>query len=102
MDDEPRGGWGLRRVCEAIILVMACLAPGAFGSVEAWAELVLELGIAGVTILGFIADGRSDRTRRLLCVPSLALAGLVLLATVQATPLPAGILRRIDPTTAAL
>jgi O-antigen ligase len=102
MDDEPRGVWRLRRASEALILAMACLAPWAFGSVEAWAEFVLELGIAGVTILGAIADGRSDRSRRLLCVPSLALAGLVLLAVVQAIPLPAGILRRIDPTTAAL
>lgn len=102
MDDEPREVRRLRRVSEAIILAMACLAPWAFGSVEAWAELGLELGIAAVTILGTIVGGRSDRTGRLLCVPSLALAGLVLLAVVQATPLPGGLLRRVAPTEAAL
>lgn len=87
---------------EVLLLAMACFAPWAFGAVDAWAEFVLELGIALVTIQAAITGLRSDPTRRLLCLPSLALAGLVLLAAVQAAPLPAGLLGRIDHTTAAL
>ena len=44
----------------------------------------------------------SNAMRRLNCLPSLALGGLAVLAIAQATPLPAGFLRRLDPVTAAL
>jgi len=91
-----------RRCSEAIILTLACLAPWAFGSVEAWAELVLDLGVVLVAVLGVI-DGRGrDRTPSgLFGLPGLALAGLALLALAQATPLPKGVLRLVDPAAAA-
>lgn len=102
MQEGCETGRRLGGASEAILLAMACFAPWAFGAVDAWAEFVLELGVALVTILAAITGLRSDPTRRLLCLPSLALAGLVLLAVVQAVPLPAGLLGRIDPTAAAL
>src|SRR5215203_5185225 len=63
MHDEP--GWALwpRRVGEAVLLAMACLAPWAYGSVDAWAEFALEVGIAIVTILGLVVGLGTGRTR---------------------------------------
>ena len=53
------------------------------------------------TVAMFTRPG-SNAMRRLTCLPSLALGGLAVLAIAQATPLPAGFLRRLDPVTAAL
>ena len=87
---------------EIIVLGMACLAPWAFGSVDAWAEFALALGIALLGTLAMFARPGSNAMRRLTCLPSLALGGLAALAIAQATPLPAGFLRRLDSVTAAL
>ncbi|MGA2702736.1 MAG: O-antigen ligase family protein [Isosphaeraceae bacterium] len=87
---------------EIIVLGMACLAPWAFGSVDAWAEFALALGIALLGTLAMFTRPGSNAMRRLTCLPSLALGGLAVLAVAQATPLPAGFLRRLDPVTAAL
>lgn len=89
------------RCSEAILLTLACLAPWAFGSVEAWAELLLDFGVVLVAILGLIA-GRGRPARGLFGLPSLALAGLILLALAQATPLPEGLFRQLAPTTSEL
>src|SRR5258708_5112507 len=71
---SPRG----ERVSEGIILATVCLAPWAFGSVDAWAELALEASIALLTILrAFVGRGVS-RGRLPICIPSLALGGLAL------------------------
>ena len=87
---------------EIIVLGMACLAPWAFGSVDAWAEFALALGIAILGTVAMFTRPGSNAMRRLTCLPSLALGGLAALAIAQATPLPAGFLRRLDPVTAAL
>jgi hypothetical protein len=87
---------------EIIVLGMACLAPWAFGSVDAWAEFALALGIALLGTLVMFTRPGINPMRRLNCLPSLALGGLAVLAIAQATPLPAGFLRRLDPVTAAL
>src|SRR5690242_7815410 len=87
-----RGFLRLSAVCEAILIVLACLSPWALGSVNEWAELGLMLGIAVVTILSAIIGWSSDRSRDLLCLPSLALAGLVFYALAQTVPLPEGVL----------
>src|SRR5208337_1097112 len=87
---------------EIIVLGMACLAPWAFGSVDAWAEFALALGIALLGTLAMFTRPGSNAMRRLTCLPSLALGGLAVLAIAQAMPLPAGFLRRLDPVTAAL
>ena len=53
-------------------------------------------------LLGAVSGSGSDRVRFLTCAPGLALAGLALLALAQAAPLPAGALRRVAPSAAAL
>ena len=91
-----------RRGSEAMILALACLAPWAFGAVEAWAQLALDLGILLAAALGLVAGRGLDRQLNgLFSLPSLALLGLALLALVQAAPLPRGVLDLLDPTTAA-
>ena len=87
---------------EIIVLGMACLAPWAFGSVDAWAEFALALGIALLGTLAIFSRPGINPIRRLNCWPSLVLGGLAVLAVVQATALPAGFLGRLDPVTAAL
>jgi hypothetical protein len=89
-------------VAEAIVVGMACLVPWAFGSVPAWAQLALRAGTAVVVLLVAIADGTALRARRLTCLPSLALAGLIVLALFQAAPLPEGLLRVLSPGSASL
>ena len=92
-----------RRCSEAIILALSCLAPWAFGSVEAWAELALDLGIVLVAALGVIANRGSDRERNArFDMPGLTLAGLSLLALAQAVPLPESLLARVDPAAATM
>ena len=75
-------------MAEVLCLALVCLAPWAFGAVEAWAELALEIGIAVLAVLAIVAGWRAGRTPHLLCLPSIALLGLIGLALVQATPLP--------------
>src|SRR5438309_877548 len=77
---------------------MACLAPWAFGSIDAWAELGLYLGVAALGVLGALAE--KGPGRRLLCAPGLALAGLALLGGAQAATLPRGVMRWVDPVAA--
>src|SRR5262249_33095812 len=100
MRDRPRIEH-LRRACEGSILVRAGLAAGAIGAVDAWAQLVLDVGLVLLAILGTLTGTRSDWRRRLFCVPSLALGGLALLALVQAVPLPSGVLKVIAPATSS-
>ena len=87
---------------EIIVLGMACLAPWAFGSVDAWAEFALALGIALLGTLTIFSRPGINPMRRLNCWPSLVLGGLAVLAVAQATALPAGFLGWLDPVTAAL
>jgi hypothetical protein len=90
------------RLSELTLLLLVCLAPWAYGAVEAWAELGLYAGIALVTILGFGRSSGSSARGRLVCLPSLALGGLVLLALLQATPIHREFFSWIAPSTAAL
>src|SRR5215218_6387618 len=91
-----------QRASEGVMLAMACLAPWAFGAVEAWAELGIDIGVALIALLGFVAGRGATRADSRLDVPGLALAGLGLLALAQAAPLPEGLLRRVSPATASL
>jgi len=90
------------RLSELTLLLLVCLAPWAFGSVEAWAELGLYAGIALVTILNFGSPSGSSGRGRLVRLPSLALGGLVLLALFQATPIWRGVFSWVAPSSAAL
>ncbi len=91
-----------RQASEAIVLASASLAPWAFGAVDAWAQFGLDLGIVLLAVLGVLIGWGSNRRRGLPCIPSLALAGLVLLALAQAVPLPGSLLRWAAPGTYAL
>jgi len=82
---------------EGVLLAIVCLAPWAFGSVDAWARFGLDLGIALLAILGVILGWQTSRLRAIFCAPSLAILALVLLAVVQAAPLSASALKALDP-----
>jgi O-antigen ligase/tetratricopeptide (TPR) repeat protein len=90
---SPRGKWA----SEGIVLGVACLAPWAFGSVDAWAELALEASIAVLTILRAFVGRDASRGRRPICIPSLAIGGLALLGVAQTIPLPTAVLKAIAP-----
>jgi O-antigen ligase/tetratricopeptide (TPR) repeat protein len=91
----------LRHACELLILAMAVFSPWAIGAVDAWAQLILDSSLIVLVILGLATAPRRDWARRLLCMPSLALGGLGLLALVQALPLPSAVERTIAPATYA-
>jgi O-antigen ligase len=90
----------LERWADVLSLVLVTLAPWAFGAVEAWAELALELGIAVLAALAVVAGWRAGRRPQIFALPSLALLGLIGLALAQAAPLREDWLRRLAPATA--
>jgi O-antigen ligase len=89
------------RISELILLLLVCLAPWAFGSVEAWAELGLYAGIGLLTILGFSPRAGARSAGLLARLPSIALGGLVVLAVFQSMPLGREALSWIAPSSAA-
>ena len=89
------------RISEFILMFLIVLAPWAFGSVEAWAQLWLYAGIALVTGFNYRRIRVWNRDDRLVCFSRVALGGLVLLALFQAVPLMNGILLRLAPSLAA-
>src|SRR6476620_3261308 len=93
--------WALRGASEGVTLALACLAPWAYGAVDAWAELGLEAAIVVLAVLS-VAVRRGTRGSPLFCGPSLALAGLALLAGLQSVPLPGRVLDRVAPSNQAL
>lgn len=90
------------RVAEAIVLAMVCGAPWMFGAVEAWSELPLLVGAGAVAVLAALSGRNAPGWGTLASPPSLALAGLVVLALIQVVPLPGGLLAVLDPSAAAL
>ena len=102
VDEGRRPDGRARRASEAIILAMACLAPWAFGAVDAWAQFGLDLGIVLLAVLAFFNGRESGRRPGLVTVASLALAGLVVLALLQSASLPGWVLRRVAPGTCSL
>lgn len=87
---------------EAIVLGLACAAPWMLGSVAPWSELLLLLGAGLAAILTAVSGRIGVGSRGLTSGPGLALAGLVLLALVQAAPMPGKLLGVLDPSAAAL
>lgn len=81
---------------------MACLAPWAFGSVMARFEFYLSIGVMLLAVLGLAIHWKTRQSRANFCFPSLTLAALVVLAVVQAIPLPGAVLRGVAPYTADL
>src|SRR5438552_4215187 len=76
----------------AILMAMACLAPWALGSRQAWAQLALAIGVLLLAVLRSLAGWRTGDGRAIWNPPSLALIGLLGLALIQAVPLPEGVL----------
>jgi O-antigen ligase/tetratricopeptide (TPR) repeat protein len=102
MDSVHHGSSRLERWGEGLSLALVALAPWAFGAVEAWAELALELSIAVLAAIALVAGWRAGRNPRpqLLGLPSVALLGLIGLALFQGAPLRADWLRRLAPAAA--
>lgn len=97
-----RGESRLERVFEAVVIAMSCLAPWAYGAVDAWAEMVLFGGATLLAALRTILDWRTQRIRGPAGGASLLLLGLLLLALVQAAPISTGLLGVVSPSTDAL
>ncbi|MFO0889771.1 MAG: O-antigen ligase family protein [Isosphaeraceae bacterium] len=89
----------LRSISECLLISMACLAPWAFGSVEAWAQFLLASGLLLVTALRLLTGwlSRTPRATRLLSVPGAAMAGIVILALLQSYALPGRLSGWIGP-----
>ncbi len=96
MDDGPIPNVA-KGASEALLLAMAVLAPWAFGSVDAWAELALGGGVVLLALLGLFTNHGPGSARRWLCLPSLALGGLALLALTQAVSLPTSVVKVLAP-----
>lgn len=84
-------------------LCLVVVSPWLFGSVEAWARLVLYVGVALLTVVGLTTALRSPSAvwRDALSVPSLALLGMAALAIVQGLPMPERMLAAVDSHQAA-
>ena len=105
--DDHRGGAGSHRTAtglvrgsmEAVVLVMVCLSPWAFGAVEPEHEFLLDVGIAVLMILWgarMLLDGQLSWRK---CPVAVCLAAWIFLGVWQLTPLPRGLLSRISPVT---
>lgn len=82
---------------DGIVIGMSCLAPWAYGSVDAWAELLLFGGATSLAALRTILDWQSASIARPAGRASLLLVGLVLLAFIQWAPLGSGPVRFVSP-----
>jgi O-antigen ligase len=98
-------GKGLRLVrwiTEAVLLVLVCASPWAFGAVEPLGEFLLLAGVGLLAILwtaGILLEGRLSWRK---CPVALCLAALYLLGIWQLTPLSRPILRALSPATARM
>ena len=84
---------------EAVVLVMLCLSPWAFGALQPEHEFLLDAGIAVLMILWgarMLLDGQLSWQK---CPVAVCLAAWVLVGLCQVTPLPKGLLSRISPVT---
>jgi O-antigen ligase/Flp pilus assembly protein TadD len=95
----PRNRWDLG--VEATLAAMLAFMPLAFGTVDAWSELIV-LGFAAVLTLTVVLRVAVDRTYHLPWTWAyLPLALFVLLAAFQLAPLPREWVSRLSPTAAA-
>lgn len=97
--------WGvtyLRRSMEALVLVLVCLSPWAFGAVHPIFESLLLSGVGLLTILWSIRILWQRRFALRWCGVSTCLVGIVLLGLWQSTPLAATTLARVAPGTAEI
>jgi O-antigen ligase len=92
----------VRGAMEALVLLLVCLSPWAFGAVEPFFEFLLYAGVAALLVLWaavMLLEGRFTWKKSSV---ALCLAGLFLLAVWQLTPLPRDLLGTLAPATARL
>ena len=89
-------------LAECIVVAIVCAAPWMLGSIQARSELMLLVGIAAVVILAAISGRAANLLKNVTSLPSVALAGLILLGLAQSTPQPERVLAVLDPSTSAL
>jgi hypothetical protein len=87
---------------EAILLVLVCLAPWAFGAVETEFEFVLHAGVAVLLGLWGVRVLLEWHCRWVKCPVALCLAALLLVGACQLMPLPPRLLGWLSPGTARL
>ena len=98
---RPRAARLLQHLIEAVVLIMVCFAPWAYGAVHSGFEFVLDVGVAVLTVLWGLRILCQGQFTWQKCPVSLALTGLFLLGLWQTVPLPASLLTTLSPATAA-
>jgi hypothetical protein len=76
------------RTTEALVLVLTCLSPWPFASVQPRYEFLLDLGIALLTVLWGARMLLAGTVSWRKCPVTACLAALVLLGLAQSIPLP--------------
>jgi O-antigen ligase/tetratricopeptide (TPR) repeat protein len=97
---RPRMVRRLRAVMEAVVLLMVCLSPWAFGAAGPQFEFYLDVGVAVLMALWGMAIVLEGQLTWRKCPLALCLAGLVLLGVWQVLPLPGPVLSTVSPETA--
>ncbi len=92
----------MRRVMEAVLLIMVCLSPWAFGAVEPLGEFLLLAGVGLLAMLWAVAMLLEGRLSWRKCPVALCLAALYLLGIWQLTPLSRPVLQAFSPATAKM
>jgi O-antigen ligase/tetratricopeptide (TPR) repeat protein len=96
----PKGVRVIRAGIEALVLLMVCLAPWAYGAVHPGFEFLLYVGLGGLLALWgarLLLEGQLTWKK---CPVALCLAALFLSGIWQLTPLPRSLLAVVSPATA--
>ena len=106
-DAAPLGRCGrslrlARAAMEAVVLLMVCLSPWAFGAVDPFWEFLLLVGVGVVLVLWAVVLLLEGQLSWRKCPVTLCLAALCLLGFAQLTPLPRPILAAASPATARM
>ncbi|MAT70888.1 MAG: hypothetical protein CMJ58_15340 [Planctomycetaceae bacterium] len=94
----------LDAVIEGLLYALLAFLPFAFGAVEAWSELTLQVGCAVLSLLAAyraVQTGAWRMPGKASVVLMVAVLALVLLAALQALPLPRGVVAAVAPANAA-
>lgn len=97
---RPKAVRLLRVAMEAVVLLMVCLSPWAFGAVEPMFEFCLYAGVAVLLVLWGTRMLLEVRLTWQKCPVALCLAALFLCGAWQLAPLPRPLLARLSPGTA--
>jgi O-antigen ligase/tetratricopeptide (TPR) repeat protein len=87
---------------ELVVIGMSCVAPWAYGSVDAWAEMLLFGGATLLAALRSLADWQVPASAIPVRGARLLVLGLIALAVFQVAPLGTGLLSTVSPSTNSL